>query len=300
MSNRFLDPEVRDGYKVTEKQKKVWAIELDLYQKFEKLCNENNIPFCTFAGTMLGAVRHKGFIPWDDDFDVCMTRENYNRFIEVSVNYFQYPYFLQTGLNDPNYPLGYARLRNSETTGAVIANIGMPYNNGIYIDIHVLDGKPEKDSDLKRQLRHRDKWLYKIYHFQTDFSNRVGIKRILHQIYQKYIKVKYNYPELFDNYVRSLQEHEDSIYIGLMTHPESFVRKYYCKKSDIEDTVLVDFEYLKVPIPCNYHEVLKNIYGDYMKFPPVKNRGQWHNGQIIFEPDIPYKDYLVDKVGISE
>lgn len=77
-----------------------------------------------------------------------------------------------------------------------------------------------------------------------------------------------------------------------MTHPMGFIKKYWCTKEDIINLTWVGFENIQVPIPVNYDAILRNMYGDYMKFPPIDQRGMWHNGILEFDPDTPYLEYL--------
>ena len=124
----FYQEEVRCDYLVNEKMKKIWAIQLDLLNKLLEVCQKHDIKVFAFAGTLLGAVRHKGFIPWDDDVDVCMERKEYERFLEVCNDEFPHPYFLQTALTDKRHFCGYARLRNSNTTGIISPHRSTKYN----------------------------------------------------------------------------------------------------------------------------------------------------------------------------
>ena len=96
----FLDEEVRDGYKVSHEMKKVWAVELDLLAEFQRVCKKHNIKYIASGGTMLGAVRHKGFIPWDDDIDLMMLREEYEKLCIVAPSEFKHPYYFQTDRTD--------------------------------------------------------------------------------------------------------------------------------------------------------------------------------------------------------
>ena len=88
----FFQEETRDGFVVTESRKKLWGILLDLLLKFDEVCKNNDLRYFLSCGSMLGAVRHKGFIPWDDDIDVCMPREDYDRLLTLS-DEFRSPYF---------------------------------------------------------------------------------------------------------------------------------------------------------------------------------------------------------------
>ena len=131
----FFAPEVRCGYEVSEKNKKVWAILLDLVVELERVCKKYNITMYADAGTLLGTVRHQGFIPWDDDIDIALKRKDYEKLCKVASKEFKHPYFFQTAYTDDHCFRGHAQLRNTETTGIVFLDHGMPYNKGIFIDI---------------------------------------------------------------------------------------------------------------------------------------------------------------------
>ena len=113
----FLNEEIRNGYVVSSQMKEVWAIELDLLVEFDRVCKEIGVKYFLDSGTLLGAVRHKGFIPWDDDIDVSMLREDYDRLVQRGPSLFKAPYFFQCAYTDEGYYRFHAQLRNSETTG---------------------------------------------------------------------------------------------------------------------------------------------------------------------------------------
>ncbi len=90
-----LSEEVRTGYTATTDIKELWAVELDLLEKFQELCRKHELRYFAIGGTLLGAVRHKGFIPWDDDIDLAMPLNDYLKLIEIEPKELKYPYFLQ-------------------------------------------------------------------------------------------------------------------------------------------------------------------------------------------------------------
>ena len=93
LPDHFLEEEVRDGYTVSKEMKEVWAVELDLLAEFMRVCDRHGIVYYADAGTILGAVRHKGFIPWDDDIDVMMMRDQYDKLQKIGPEEFRHPYF---------------------------------------------------------------------------------------------------------------------------------------------------------------------------------------------------------------
>ncbi len=131
----FLNKEERCGYTVSSEMKAVWAIELDMLIEFDRICKKYNLRWFACGGTLLGAVRHKGFIPWDDDIDIAMKRDQYEKICE-HFDEFKYPYFFQTEYTMPGALRGHAQLRNSLTTGALQHEASTSHiNQGIFIDI---------------------------------------------------------------------------------------------------------------------------------------------------------------------
>lgn len=114
----------------------------------DKVCKEHGLRYYIMAGTMLGAVRHKGFIPWDDDLDIGMPRADYDLLMSHSKEWLPKPYEAVCAENDPNYPLPFAKIQDADTT--LIERMHLKYLGGIYLDVFPLDGVPQ--SNLKQRF----------------------------------------------------------------------------------------------------------------------------------------------------
>jgi len=288
----FLDQEERCGMVIGCRQKRVFAVQLDLVAKFFEICRKYDIKAVAFAGTLLGAVRHKGFIPWDDDADVCMDRENFEKLRALPKEVFPYPYFLQTSYSDRHFFCPYARLRNTLTTGAIIGEDYPEYNNGIYIDIFVMDGY---FNNLVFHLAQRfaRSWLVEcissIGHVKTGVQSFVV--SCIHALAPIWKMIGHNkLVKAYDRVVSAATLFSDRV--SLMTHDDFFVSRYWMFKRELKDTIDIRFENITIPVPRNYHEILVRIYGNYMEYPPVENRGTWHQNQILIDPDIPFAKYF--------
>jgi len=281
----FLEEELRSGYKVCSKQKKIWAVELDLLSELMRVCDKHNIKFQVFAGTLLGAVRHGGYIPWDDDLDVCMDRKNFNKLCKVAASEFHNPYFFQTATSDRKFFFGYARLRNSYTTGAIKWTMSPEYNNGIFIDVYVMDGLAPWSGFIKVQ------WciLEKISRAIAVCSDVGGESpKILGKLFRLIAPlISVDFLLWLYNFVLGFGRHFGNK-VAQITHGSRIFNEHWLTKEELSTTELIKFEWIDVPVPADRCEILHRIYGEYLQFPPEEERGKWHNNEIIFDPDVPY------------
>ena len=298
LPDHFLDEEERCGYIVSHEMKKVWAVMLDLLAEFDRVCKKYGIRYFACGGTALGAVRHKGFIPWDDDVDLLMFREDYNKLKEVASIEFTYPYFFQNKYTDPTANDFLAKLRNSDTTAFLSAEKDsvFPYNKGIFIDIFCVDNVPDDKAirekffnvlEEKRQDVIKYGQKLGIYSAVTNPMER-AIKHVL------YYLLKYNRKLYLSKYKEMFSEFE-SLCSSYANYNTKYVSSYvfgpkeelFKEKNDFKAVIECDFEFMKVPICSGYHHYLTDTFGDYMQF--VKGTS-WHSA-IFFDTDKSYTEY---------
>ncbi len=284
----FLEPEVRCGYEIPTEMKKVWAIEMDLFRAISEVCEKHGLRYWVTYGSLLGAVRHRGYIPWDDDFDIMMPRADYQKLIRLQ-DEFKDPYFFQTTQNDEDYYSSFARLRNSNTTG-ILVSPNNTCNNGIYIDIYPLDGAPKKGLERKtvlflNQTRNVLAHAY-VFNVNPSILTRTANK-VLHLPFVPFDPIK-TYKKV--NGTAARRKWKDCDQVGLICFPFKYGMEYIYDKDIFRETIYLDYEFMKVPAPIGYDQFLRDSYGDnYMEFPPLEDRGAWHD--FVFSPDVPYKEY---------
>lgn len=290
----FFNKEIRSNYLISEKMKKVWAVELDLLQKFAEVCERNNLNYFLDGGTLLGAVRHKGFIPWDDDADVIMPREDYDRLFQIAEKEFEYPYFFQTTLTEDNFFRTHAQLRNSKTTGFIMEDGKKNINRGIFIDIFVLDGIP--DNKIRRYLFKKEiEYHKKVLYIQNDieYTKLIRREKLLYLFYQQVYRL-YPYKKYFQYFNKKILakfSKKNTRFVGDITL--DWRTNVQWPREWFGEYIYLSFENLQLRVPLHYHEILTRQYGDYMKIPEnVNDKNGKSHGVIIFEPDIPYKEYF--------
>lgn len=292
----FYKEEMRNDYLVTEKQKHVWAVEIDLLNELMELCKKHDIKIYVRAGTLLGAIRHKGFIPWDDDIDVSISRSDLRRLETFANLELKEPYFLQTALTDRRFFFGFGRLRNSDTTAYLKYYDSPDYNNGIFIDLIAVDGLVDKEWKLKKQLFELN-FVSKLLYAYYDPHKGNKIKAFLISILKNTLFRIVSYESLVSLYDKIASRYtETSDKLTVLTHGERRAKTNWNYKKDAEELVMIPFEFIKVPAPKNYECVLKNFYSNYMELPPVESRGTWHDKDgLILDPYTPYKEFFKKK-----
>ena len=153
--------------------RKVFDQLLCILDEFNRVCRENDLHYYMLGGTLLGAVRHHGFIPWDDDIDIVMLREDYNKLLSLPFGAFQEPFFLQTPATDPGYHKGLVKIRKNDTTSIPYGDAGFKYNHGMFIDVFPIDAIPDGTNLFAKQVK-RLKVLAKLLHFTGRVYGGVG------------------------------------------------------------------------------------------------------------------------------
>ena len=297
LPNNFLEEELRCGYLVSTQMKKVWAVELDLLYEFQRVATKYNIKYIANNGTMLGAVRHKGFIPWDDDIDIMLFRDEYDRLCDVAEKEFKHPYFFQTECTDPGYMHCHAKLRNSETTAILKRDMcgRLKFNQGIFIDIFPLDAIPDSENDWERECKIAQHYYDRMCIFANVSSlylpdpsdPKYWMKRMMYlggrTLFVRFARYYYNKYEAECKRYNNFKTDK----ISLLCWGYKY-KKLHRLRIDHEETVMMDFEFLQVPVCKNFDHALTEVFGDWHKF--VKG-GSIHDG-ILFDTDKPYLDYL--------
>ncbi len=284
--------EERAGFLVTAKRKRVWNVELGLLHQLDKVCRRHGLTYMAHHGTLLGAVRHQGFIPWDDDIDVVMPRPDFEALKKAAAQEIRPPYFFQTNYTDPNFIMSIAKLRDSRTTGVQYPEMTPDMmNQGIFIDIYPMDCTHDGTErtrentiilgELWATITNPDAVRTAIMQDIPSYLSRDTLLRLLDARRSQRLATLENY---------CVEHYHDSPYLTFLMEtiyhmgPCLYDRRWF-----EEAPVWLPFEETKMPVPSEYHKVLRRRFGpDCHVFVPGTSK---HNN-IILDPDLPYKVYL--------
>ena len=255
------------------------CIQLEILDTVTKFCDEHGIKYWLNAGTLLGAIRHKGYIPWDDDIDLGMLRPDYDRFMkEFNGTYPRYECHCLE--NDPDFCFEFGKVYDNHTvlyepdeTGIKIA---------VYIDIFVFDNAPDDAAQCRRMIRNQI--IYQILNaarIRPIHAKPNGniIRRLLvyiirtavHMIPYSVLPMNYFAVKTTENAKKFM--HEDTKRIGDFTGQH----RVTWSKDVLRSFIDVEFEGRKYKAPVGYDEWLRGLYGNYMQLPPEKARVSRHN-----------------------
>ncbi|MBR4173855.1 MAG: LicD family protein [Lachnospiraceae bacterium] len=261
--------------------RKLQLTQLSILKDFVKICEENDLKYFLDGGTMLGAVRHQGFIPWDDDLDVGMPRRDYDRFCKLAKKSLPKGYFLQTYFTDKNYPNAFAKLRKEGTEFVESITEKSKMRGGIYIDILPFDNFPEKKSEILSQGFEIELYKHLLIgkHRVYPWMGMKGKKRLFKFLeYAPFypLAVFFDHDHLARKYDSTLKRYNKRT-TDRIKEPDLRFAKVVVPADCGTDLIDVDFEDGKYLIPNSYDSFLKQLYGnDYMTPPPVESRGGWH------------------------
>lgn len=250
---------------------------LSIAEYIDILCRKNGIEYYLLGGSAIGAIRHKGFIPWDDDLDIIMTHDNYKRFIQVCREQLDHEkYQLQEGLED--WPLYFSKIRLKGTYLNEFEGYGNDDTNGIYIDVFKMDNVSGNNKEAYWQYFCGK--LFLCYQLSQRSYKSAGLKKKL----MMYLSVPLRISFIRNFVIRQIEKYNDksdSPYLGF------FYGRTKYKSAVIERSLFgkphyVDFENIKLPVPEKYHEYLTQVFGDYMKLPPVEQRVGLHLISVDF------------------
>lgn len=292
----FLQEEVRCGHTVSAEMKRVWAVQLDLLAQFSQVCEKHGLCYFLDGGTLLGAVRHSGFIPWDNDVDVIMPRADYDILCGIAPKVFQHPYFFQTALTEPGLFRTHAQLRNSTTTGYISADKDLPINKGIFLDIFILDGLPASPALLrlhKQAVCLGRKFLWLAYN--ADYSHHSFFKRIcLRMLHFLLSPIPFSsFFRFYDKKILAAYSRNHPKTVGDLTL--GWHENVFWDAAWFSDYRYMTFEHLSLRVPIGYDAVLRRQYGNYQEIPSLEQRGQNQHGEVFLDPDRPYTFYFPAK-----
>lgn len=299
MDYTYYEDEVRSGFYVPGMMKKAWAAQLEDLKEIDRICKKYDIQYFAEWGTLLGAIRHKGMIPWDDDLDIAMKRADYNKFCEAveleakENNSGNQVISVYTSNGEENLLLRFIRSREIKIDDEFLkSNHQFPYVSGI--DIFPLDyiSRNEEEDNIRAELMNIVASVQKTYdkdevEWGENTENVENIERLCAYKFDKTKPIKQQLCILMDQ-LSGLFEEKDADYITQIPiwndgHTYRFPKEYY------DEAVYVPFEDMMIPVPKYYDSILKLKYGDYMKL--VKN-GSSH-GYPFFENQVKKLDEAI-------
>ena len=259
--------------------RKCQILQLNIANEVIKICEKNNISYIFIAGSMLGTIRHKGFIPWDDDLDIGMMRSEYKKFLKIAKNELPSNLFLQTWDTDTNFGLPITKIRLNGTKYIEKNSRNVEIHSGIYIDIFPFDNVPENEILMRAQrlgvtfFKHL--LLNKCNYEYIDRSNKRKwfIGRIF-KILSKFVSFSYIHKRFYS----IMTKYNNNITKCVVAFGgASNLKKETLNRSWVIETEIRDFEGLKVNISREWDAYLKHFYGDYMTPPPENDRYIGHS-----------------------
>lgn len=275
-----------------EELQQVQKTEMEILEEVLRICKEHRIPYFVIEGTLLGTIRHNGFIPWDDDIDIGMVREDYQRFLQAAVSDLRNGFVLQHYTTDRRTPTYHAKIRKDGTIFMEQYARRLSIHQGIFIDIMPFDRIPEEEGE---RIRYRKKaWILKQLYIaksvkeasiERDPEKRKKAAILRHMLHYCLLPVPKGY--LYRKYDSWLQKYNETDSQTVSWAGQKRNENLY---TDIFPTRDHEFENIRIRIPTNPDPILRRRYGDYITPPAPENRRTHSPYRLQLSTDEPGRE----------
>lgn len=234
--------------------------QLEIAVEIDRICRKNGFKYSLYGGSVIGAVRHNGFIPWDHDIDMCMPRKDYEKFRKYCKKHPSENFFFSNYFSEKKYPNNWGKMRSTYTVFQEKELEGLGIHNGVFVDVHPIDNIIPLF--LKLQVKVAGFWAC-VHHVKVGMDYPKNFKRFIYKLFGIL-------PLAVINFNRDLAmkffDWLPTKYVYKISHPNNGI--YPIKRSTFEDLIEHKFEDQTFFIPKDYDEFLRKRYGNYMEYPP--------------------------------
>jgi len=259
--------------------KQIKKLQLDMLLYIKEVCDENHLRFYLAYGTLLGAVRHGGYIPWDDDIDIMMPRKDYEKLIEIEKQKHNSVYKIVSYETEDNYTLPFPKMIDTRTILRQSYHLNEKVELGIYIDIFLLDGAGNTVQEVKKKREESisliKKWYRSVMVYDLEKNNQIiYLARWLKNYVYRKRGVRYYLSE--QKRCNSKIAFDTSKFVGVLCYNKNLKQENIWASEVFKYGKKLMFENTEYSVPYGYEEILKSIYKDYMQLPPKEERVSDH------------------------
>lgn len=270
--------------------KTMHEIEIEMLEYFNNICISNNIKYSLIGGGLIGTFRHNGFVPWDDDVDIVMRREDYDKlllYIKQHNDNDKYEFLLPNQPNDYLYP--FCKLVDKRTK-MIEDNISSSEKLGVFQDIFVYDNIPNNKFSSKFYISKKKNYLKLIFHNMKKKNTAKGIKK-LGIYFLKLLLLFISQEKLYVKYDKYCKKYNSKKCDRMISNwPIYSNEREIQNKTDFENYIFHKFENIEVMVTANYDEILTKVFGDYMKLPPLDKQVTHHYYKVMWRNEDENKE----------
>ena len=271
-----------------QKLRSLQLTQLEMLKKVDRICREHDIPYSLYAGTLLGAVRHQGFIPWDDDLDICMSRENYDKFIALWPETEHEGYLMQNKENASAFSQSFTKIRKEHTTFLQSEGENELYHTGIFIDIFPIDRIP--DGKLARYLFWWDCMRYQLYTREFVPQQYGRVKKWVSAVILALVSPKRRKAERERLLKRITRNNNNRELETAAIETLGSMRKPFAKEM-LDEYTEIRFEDGMFMCFAGWDNHLRRKFGDYMQLPPEEER-TWKHLPLVLDFEHNYEELI--------